>query len=293
MHRLLLINRLFTVSHKACLRARNKKLWLKRILHTCLILISNSSVFAAVPGGVQEIPLNISTSESCPRAYYDDHRVLIIQQGHEWTAIVGIPLHATPGQHQLQVKHHKKTYIINFEVTEKKYPTEKIQIQNQRKVTPLAEDLELITAQQAETIKTYQNWLNRSLDHIKLSKPVLGRFSSPFGYTRIINGIAKSPHSGLDIAAPKGTPVKAAKAGIISNTGNYFFSGNIVFIDHGQSFITSYAHLDQILVNPGQVVEEGHIIGLVGNTGRATGPHLHWSVSLNGVRVDPELFING
>lgn len=293
MHRISLINRHFKVSQKALFGAYGHKLWLKRLLNTWLIFFASSSAFAAVPGGVQEIPLNISTNESCPRAYYDDRRVLIIEQGNEWTAIVGIPLQATPGQHQLQVKHRKKTYTINFEVTEKKYPSEKIQIQNQRQVTPLEEDLELIAVQQAETIKTYQNWFDRSLDKIKLLTPVVGRFSSPFGYTRIINGIAKSPHSGLDIAAPKGTPVKAAKAGIISNTGNYFFSGNIVFIDHGQSFITSYAHLDKILVTPGQVVEEGHTIGLVGNTGRATGPHLHWSVSLNGVRVNPELFIDG
>lgn len=267
--------------------------WITRLLTLSLIFLTSNTVIAAVPGGVQEIPLSISTRETCPRAFYDDKRVLIIAKNNEWTAIIGIPLQATPGQHQLKVKHKQMLYTINFEVSAKKYPSEEIQIQNQRQVTPLAEDLEVIAAQQAETIKTYQNWLNHAIDHIKLAQPVAGRFSSPFGYTRIINGIPKSPHSGLDIAAPKGTPVIAAKDGIVSNTGSYFFSGNMVFIDHGQSFITSYAHLDQIKVTTGQSVKAGEIIGTVGNTGRATGPHLHWSVSLNGVRVNPELFIDG
>lgn len=293
MHIFILEKYLAKISYNVSRAAYIKPKWLRRCCQFLLLVLSSSSIIAAVPGGVQQVPLNITTDEACPRAYYDDHRVLIIKQNNQWTAIIGIPLQATPGQHQLQVKHRQQMYTINFEVTAKNYPTEKIQIQNQRQVTPLAEDMEIIAAQQAETIKTYQNWIHRTLNHIKLLLPVQGRFSSPFGYTRIINGIAKSPHSGLDIAAAKGTPVKAAKAGVISNTGNYFFSGNIVFIDHGQSFITSYAHLDEIKVKPGQLVEEGDIIGTVGNTGRATGPHLHWSVSLNGVRVNPELFING
>jgi len=125
-----------------------------------------------------------------------------------------------------------------------------------------------------------------------LALPTSGRKSSPFGLTRIMNNIQQNPHSGLDIAAPKGQIVTAAKDGKVINLGNFFYSGNIVFIDHGQGFITSYCHLDSIMVTKGQVLKQGERLGTIGNTGRATGAHLHWSVSLNGVRVNPELFIH-
>jgi murein DD-endopeptidase MepM/ murein hydrolase activator NlpD len=246
-----------------------------------------------VPGGIAIVALEATTNYP-PTAFYNNQRTLII--AHEskpnvWRAIVGIPLDVKPGLHYLEVVSSNGIEPVEFYVQSKTYPREKLKIRNHRKVQPLPEDLPLIEAQYLETIRSYENWEYRDLESLVLQLPTEGRRSSPFGLQRIMNNIPQNPHSGLDIAAPKGTPVIAPKSGKVINTGDYFYSGKIVFLDHGQGFITSYCHLDTVAVTTGQEVQQGEVLGTVGNTGRATGPHLHWSVSLNGVRVNPELFV--
>ncbi|MDD4557255.1 MAG: M23 family metallopeptidase [Alphaproteobacteria bacterium] len=123
-------------------------------------------------------------------------------------------------------------------------------------------------------------------------KPVEGRTSGTFGGQRIMNGKKMNPHQGWDIAAKRGTPVKATNDGIITLSGdhNFFYSGNVVIIDHGYKLFTIYAHLDKTKAKIGDKVKKGDIIGTVGTTGRSTGPHLHWGASLNDVRFDPASF---
>jgi len=122
--------------------------------------------------------------------------------------------------------------------------------------------------------------------------PLTGRISGTFGNYRIFNGVPRSPHTGVDIAAPEGTPIKAAGAGkVILAGGNYFYSGNMVIIDHGQGLQTIYAHLKNTHVKAGDVIKQGDIIGTVGKTGRATGPHLHWGASINNIRFRPHALL--
>ena len=116
--------------------------------------------------------------------------------------------------------------------------------------------------------------------------------SSEFGLKRYLNGQARSPHSGIDIAAAQGTSVYAPSDGIVSMTGDYFFNGKTVFLDHGQGLITMYCHLSKITVAQYEKIQKGAKIGEVGMTGRVTGAHLHWAVSLNNVRVNPRHFLN-
>ncbi len=126
---------------------------------------------------------------------------------------------------------------------------------------------------------------------LPLLKPLTGRTSSVYGLRRFFNTIPKRPHSGWDIAAPKGTPIAACADGLVVLSGDHFFAGNSVYIDHGHGLVSMYFHLSAINVAEGQAVLQGETIGLVGATGRVTGPHLHWGVSVLGELVDPSLLV--
>lgn len=159
-------------------------------------------------------------------------------------------------------------------------------------MNPNEEDLKRIRGERGRINSALRYWQQQATVDTRFTLPVKGRLSSPFGLRRFFNEQPRKPHSGIDIAAPEGTPIVAPAAGRIIENGDFFFNGNSVFIDHGQGLVTMYCHMSRIDVKPGQRVARGEAIGAVGQTGRATGPHLHWSVSLNDARVDPSLFFD-
>lgn len=208
---------------------------------------------------------------------------------HRSQVILGIPLDAAPGEHQVELAGPQGQRTHVFQVAPKQYPEQRLTIDNPRLVDPLPEDLARIREETKRQLAQYERFTLRPLDLVPFVQPVAGEVSSPFGRRRILNGQPRNPHSGLDIAAPTDAPVLAPAPGLVAMTADLFFNGKTVFLDHGQGLITMYCHLNRIHVAEGEEVRRGEMLGQVGATGRATGPHLHWSVSLNGHRVDPAL----
>jgi hypothetical protein len=245
-----------------------------------------------VPGGIAVIPLPGETSTP-PLAHYKGNRVMVLRRDNSWVAVVGIPLEASPEVHTLQVRGGAKPLPpVSFTVQEKAYAVQHITLKNRRMVDPTDADLQRIAREKTRIEAAFGHWSDVVPGDLTMLQPVSGDFSSPFGLRRFFNDQPRKPHSGLDIAAPQGTPVYAPMAARVIDTGNYFFNGNTVFLDHGQGLITMYCHLERIDVTPGQQVARGTVIGTVGMTGRVTGPHLHWSVSLNRTMVDPMLWLS-
>ncbi|MBI3771695.1 MAG: peptidoglycan DD-metalloendopeptidase family protein [Gammaproteobacteria bacterium] len=247
---------------------------------------------ANVPGGVVLIPVG-DTHSLAPVAHYNNSRVMVVRGEKEWLAMVGIPLSAKPGKQTLEIKNGDTQPLHkDFDIVDKKYVTQRLTIKDQRKVTPSEEDMVRIDKEKIEISQALALWNEQLLaDNLNFSLPAQGKLSSSFGMRRIFNGEARNPHSGLDISAPEGTPIVAPADGKVIRTGDYFFNGNSIFIDHGQGLVTMFGHMATITVHDGQTVKRGEQIGTVGMTGRATGPHLHWGVSLNDARVDPSLFL--
>ncbi len=243
------------------------------------------------PGGVALVSLpSIGPAE--PRVHYHQIPVTTIQRNTHWVALVGIPLSAKPGPHEIVARwgENGPKSRHSFTVTAKAYPEQRLTIKNKRKVNPNPADMERIGKEQQRIRQARHSW-RHTTPALTLQLPVVGRESSQFGLRRFFNNQARKPHGGLDIAAPTGTPVYAPAAGQVVETGDYFFSGNCIFINHGQGLVTFYAHLHRIDVKPGQLIQAGDKIGEVGATGRVTGPHLHWSVGLNRTWVEPKLFL--
>lgn len=238
-----------------------------------------------VPGGVALVAL---PGEAPPKeARFRGERVLLRQVAGRWTAVVGIPLAQETGPAALDVDGRK----VPFTVQPKRYPEQRLKIANPRLVTPDKEDEARIAREQALMAPVWKAWPEGVVPALTFRQPTPGRLTASFGLRRIYNGVPRSPHPGLDIAAPQGTPVVAPADGVVQLTGDFFFSGNTVLIVHGEGVVSLLCHLVDITAKDGQKVKAGDLVGHVGTTGRSTGPHLHWSLGLNNARVDPRLFL--
>ncbi|KPA93305.1 peptidoglycan DD-metalloendopeptidase family protein [Pseudomonas sp. RHF3.3-3] len=238
-----------------------------------------------VPGGVAVVDLG--TAAQAPKASYQGKPVLVVKEQNNWLAIVGIPLSVKPGNQQIS----SGSRNLGFSVGSKQYPEQHITLKNTRQVNPNPADLKRIDEELAVQLRAYRSFSPGTPSNLLLDKPVNGPLSSRFGVRRFFNGEERNPHAGLDFAVPAGTPIKTPAAGKVILTGNYFFNGNTVFVDHGQGFISMFCHMSKIDVQVGQTLARGAVVGKVGATGRATGPHMHWNISLNDARVDPAIFI--
>lgn len=245
-----------------------------------------------VPGGVAVVKLaQPDPNGICPQAFWDQQKLAVNLIDKRCTVTFGIPLDTLPGELEIRIESLNRSQTLTIPIHPKNYPEQHLRIRDQGKVEPSPGDL-LRIAEEQKTTEAVKKQFSDFPPSFTLKLPAQGPLSSRFGLKRYFNGLPRNPHNGLDIAAASGKAVTAANDGIIANTGNYFFNGNTVFIDHGQGLITAYMHLSQISVSTGQKIRKGEVIGQVGATGRATGPHLHWMVLLNNTPVDPELFLN-
>jgi len=243
-----------------------------------------------VPGGLAVIELG-DASLPPPQVRFNGERVMTVSHEGRWHAVVGLPLSLKPGPYRISVTQTAAPQQIPFQVIAKRYETQYLTIANKRQVEPTAEDLRRIARERAIIHRAFATWTETNPDSLQFDLPAVGRFSSRFGLRRFFNKQPRQPHSGLDIAAPEGAPILAPAAGTVLETGNYFFNGNTVLLDHGSGLVSMYNHLSRIDVEKGMRVARGQRIGAIGKTGRVTGAHLHWTVSLNNARVDPMLFL--
>lgn len=245
------------------------------------------------PGGIALIGIETGPEgdDPAPVFTFGDKRALVIRQDNRWLAVVGIPLDQEVGMAHVSVTWPERTTTeIPFEVLPHAYDEQRLTVKRSY-VSPDREQLDRIASERKIIDSALGNWREISLEDVILEPPVHGRRSSSFGLRRFFNDQPRSPHKGMDIAADLGTPILAAADGTVTVTGDFFFNGNTVIVDHGQGLVTMYCHLDAIDVSEGGTVAAGTAIGKVGATGRVTGPHLHFGTYLNGTAVDPALLL--
>jgi len=267
---------------------RNPAILLKLLLSLVMYATSVNAtpVHSPWPGGIAIIDVG-EADQPPPAVLFGNRPVLVMSASDRWQAVVGIPLDTTPGGLTIRVGDSD----VAVDVVSHAYREQRLTVKNKSYVNPDPAQLERIGHERKVIDAALGNFRISTTNSVALAPPVAGPRSSSFGLRRFFNEQPRSPHKGMDIAAGLGESIRAPRDGVVSATGDYFFNGNTVIIDHGQGFVTMYCHLSEITVEHRQAVAEGEVIGAVGATGRVTGPHLHFGTYLNGTAVDPAILL--
>jgi len=224
--------------------------------------------------------------------HWHDSAVPFVKRGESWMTVIGVDLDVAPGNYDVSIERrfadgHLERTAQPLEVRGKDYPTTELTVAP-KYVQLSAADQERSARESREIAAVYARLTPEAYWSEPFASPIPGvAGGTNFGHRRVFNGEPRAPHSGADLKAATGDDIHAANAGKVVLAKDLFFSGNAVFVDHGLGVYTTYLHLSKILVEPGQMVERGEVIGLAGATGRVTGPHLHWGVRILDARVDP------
>ncbi len=225
-------------------------------------------------------------------ASWDDREIPYVRVGERWATVIGVDLDTGAGEYPLEIVRRfengrEAAHTDTVAVQGKEYPTTELTVApGYVELSPENQDRAAMESQEIGAI--YSTLTPEAFWTSAFEVPIPGTTGGRnFGHRRIFNGQPRSPHSGADLRATTGTEILAANSGRVVLAKNLFFSGNAVFIDHGLGVYTTYLHLSEMLVEPGEMVEQGQVIGLAGATGRVTGPHLHWGVRILDARVDP------
>jgi biotin carboxyl carrier protein len=252
----------------------NARGMLRTFIHTFLLLLFFASwqlhalpQQALVPGGIALLKLPDYKTDTVIE--FDGKRAAVFNHQDTWYALAGIPLSSKPGDLEFNLKYSNGISLRHkIKVEPKKYEEQHLTIKNKRKVDPNPDDMKRIEGERERKNRARKHWSD-GVPEIDFIWPTQGEISSIFGLRRFFNEQERNPHNGLDIAAAEGTPVKAAADGKVIESGDFFFSGNMIY------------------VKPGDRVKQGDVIGAVGQTGRVTGPHLHFAVFANQTLIDP------
>lgn len=258
-----------------------------------LLLLLSSSLFAIENhpyiDGVAVIDVGVFKEK--PKIFYKAKEAKVILKKNHYFAIIGIGLNEKAGKKHIVAVSKNKKKDFYFQVKSKSYKKEYIKLKTNKRVALSKVDLERFHKEKAKAKKVLGSFNKTLSTDLDFKVPVSGRTSSPFGKRRYFNNKPKAPHSGIDIAAKRGTPIVAAQSGYVMIREEFFFNGNTIYLDHGEGIITLYCHMSDFAVNKGDFINKGDVIGYIGTTGRSTGPHLHFGVVLNANAVDPKIFI--
>lgn len=265
----------------------------KRILLLLSILFSVTNYAQTVNYSGEAAPgcILIGSAPGIKEAYLNDKPLMVDSHG---IFLAGFDRDAAGSQIIKVIFNSGKTESRTFKLPERQYHIEKFNIAS-KYVSPPTKELKRID-KETKMMKQARSKVGKVDSAFFTSgfvSPVEnGRLTGVFGSQRILNGTPKSPHNGIDLAAPKGTPVLAASDGIVQIAGNnFYYNGNFVLLDHGQGLTSVYLHMNKLLVKTGDFVKKGQKIGEVGTTGRSTAPHLHWGVQWFDKRIDPEMLL--
>jgi murein DD-endopeptidase MepM/ murein hydrolase activator NlpD len=245
------------------------------------VLISPKKI---VPGGLMII--TVRNAEGAVEGTFRGKQLHFNKAKTGFKAVTGIDLNTDPGVYPLELAVNGKNLTLEMAIVKKKYRVQRLTLPEDKVILSPEDEARADREQKKMSalwpVDSDRLWSGRFAD------PLPGKeITTPFGVRRIINSIPKNPHSGIDLAANVGEPVRAPNDGVVVLAEDQFFSGNSIVLDHGQGIYTMFFHLSEMKVKTGQAVMKGDVIGLVGATGRLTGPCLHWGVRVQGAKVDP------
>ncbi|MGI9204143.1 MAG: peptidoglycan DD-metalloendopeptidase family protein [Woeseiaceae bacterium] len=241
------------------------------------------------PGGIGVVRID---GDAHPTVTINSKPALVYRDEEGWVALIGIPLDHDPAAPLTArvTRPDGREERISVELDAASYRVQRLNV-DRKYVEPDQESLNRIFAERKVIDAALSNWRAQELNSVALKSPVPGARSSSFGSRRIFNDQPRSPHKGMDITAVTGTPIRTPLDALVSATGDYYFNGNTVILDHGQGYVSLYCHLSKIDVDEGQRLAVGDVLGEVGATGRVTGAHLHFATYLNGTAVDPAILL--
>ncbi len=262
---------------------------------SCFLLLLPSLLWANIyttvnstPGGIAQI--TFESRQINPEAFYGSVPLYIQPLGeNQYQVLIGLPLMTKPGSKRITLHSTNDRYVF-IEVENLSYPDEYFETTVKVGNTQDSSSLRIENEKVLFT-KTRKTFSTQPLSKGYFVSPTNGRLTSVFGVNRYYNGEKGLPHIGLDIANTLGTPVNASASGRVILVHDFYYLGKTVFIDHGQGLLSSYSHLSEVNVIEGQTLRKAQELGKIGTTGRSTGPHLHWSVFMNQVAINPELLL--